>query len=145
MEFIAIQDMQQQTLARNRREWEAFAARLEEIGGTKLVLPLWWDEHVPHLTRHGVAFDCDQIVFSHGGETSGCHRNVSRLYLDQEIAAIATGYGLTLDDGMWRQHTWGVSDDGLVVETTVHRDAYFGFRLPEEMAARWARAQLEYA
>jgi hypothetical protein len=142
MEFITIQPQQKQTLRIQGRWWPRLAARLEPIGGTKIVIPLWPEQHLHDLVWNGVSFNADHIDFKLG-ETSGCHRNVSRLYLAGDVAAIATGYGLTVDDGMWRQHTWGVDADGVVVETTVPRDAYFGFRLSEEIAAHWARAQID--
>lgn len=36
-----------------------------------------------------------------------------------------TGWALTKNDGMWRQHTWGLIN-GEIIETTTKRSKYFG-------------------
>lgn len=51
------------------------------------------------------------------------------LWIDGEIASIGTGYALS-DDGLWRQHSWGLEADGVVVETTFERRSYVGIVLP---------------
>jgi hypothetical protein len=43
------------------------------------------------------------------------------------IISIATGYALS-DDGLWRQHSWGILREG-VLETTKVRVKYFGILL----------------
>jgi hypothetical protein len=48
-----------------------------------------------------------------------------RYLADTRAYQITTGYGLTADDGLWRQHSW-LWDGKRVVETTVERDIYFG-------------------
>jgi hypothetical protein len=52
-----------------------------------------------------------------------------------------SGYGLS-DDGMWRMHTWLISFDSRIVETTVAREAYFGGLLREDAAERFYRHAL---
>lgn len=70
---------------------------------------------------------------------SQCHSNAARLWdLNRDkICWITTGYGLS-DDGLWRQHTWVTqqlpSGRFRIVETTIKRLAYFGFRLTKEEA-----------
>jgi hypothetical protein len=54
-----------------------------------------------------------------------CHENVLRLWVRGNLDALAFGYGLS-DDGMWRPHWWALRDK-TIVETTVPREAYFGF------------------
>ena len=44
------------------------------------------------------------------------------------------GYGLTAEDGLWRQHTW-LWDGVRVLETTCMRDVYFGVVLDRLEAA----------
>jgi hypothetical protein len=60
---------------------------------------------------------------------SSCHRNVATLWKQRQqgIVAIASGYALS-DDGLWRQHSWGILRDG-VLETTEQRSKYFGIVL----------------
>src|SRR5262249_8464594 len=46
--------------------------------------------------------------------------------LSEAAVRIASGYALT-EDGLWRQHFWGVDTAaGRVLETTVRRVRYFG-------------------
>ena len=52
------------------------------------------------------------------------------------MVAIATGYALS-DDGLWRQHTWGILRDG-ILETTEARIEYFGLLLQGERADEFA-------
>ena len=44
-----------------------------------------------------------------------CHENVAELWLSRErgLTAIGTGYALS-EDGLWRQHSWGMRDDQIV-------------------------------
>lgn len=59
------------------------------------------------------------------GMPSMCHDNVAELAAVDLNLAWYFGYGLS-DDGMWRIHSWGVTDDGRIVETTENRLAYVG-------------------
>jgi hypothetical protein len=62
-------------------------------------------------------------------KSSSCHQNVAALWESRKagIVAIATGYALS-DDGLWRQHSWGIRRDG-ILETTQPRSKYFGLVL----------------
>jgi hypothetical protein len=61
-----------------------------------------------------------------------CYQNVLKLWKRQNhggLTEIAVGYGLSLDDGLWRPHAWGLrraEDQTHIIETTEIRDAYFG-------------------
>lgn len=53
---------------------------------------------------------------------------------------LLTGYALS-DDGYWRQHSsWCLSPARRLIETTVRREHYFGFRLSEDEAFAFANA-----
>lgn len=56
-------------------------------------------------------------------ETSECHENVSELLSEGAIKDGCYGYALS-DDGLWREHSWGITDSGLIIETTTRRLAY---------------------
>jgi hypothetical protein len=66
------------------------------------------------------------------GEPCRCHSN-SALCWDEnrELCRICTGYALS-KDGVWRQHSWVLTNDGTVVETTEKRVQYFGYVLTEK-------------
>lgn len=67
-------------------------------------------------------------------KSSSCHQNVASVWTARKfgIVGIATGYALS-DDGLWRQHSWGILRDG-VLETTTTRLKYFGIVLQGERA-----------
>lgn len=62
------------------------------------------------------------------GEENGCHSNSSNLWWKHKRSFfICTGYGLTEDDKMWRQHTWLIDKQKeIITETTIEREKYFG-------------------
>lgn len=71
------------------------------------------------------------------GELSRCHTNASRLWFTDDSCAIQTGFALSGDDGLWRQHSWILKDSHLI-ETTVKMVAYFGYKWNEEESLRFA-------
>lgn len=73
---------------------------------------------------------------------NGCHQNVASLWKSpkRRIIGVATGYALS-EDGLWRQHSWGVLRDGLL-ETTERRDKYFGILLQASGADRFSQTYL---
>ncbi len=74
-------------------------------------------------------------------DRSQCHQNVSKLWLLQELHGICTGYGLS-SDGLWRQHSWGLAERGIYLETTELRTMYFGVLLAPSESDVFARAAL---
>lgn len=140
--FVAIQDEQKRTLADHREEWNDLADELLLVGGEYLVVPLWWDAHVPVLAKVGREFTITGVELAVGAR-SACHVNASRLHLDDpENIGIGTGYALGGGDTKWRQHSWAIAADGHIIETTSLRDAYFGIALPKPIVSRWAKAQV---
>jgi hypothetical protein len=75
------------------------------------------------------------------GRGRQCHETIAIAWCDGKLDAIVTGYGLS-DDGLWRQHSWGLSD-GVVVEPTEERLAYFGVELHGAKADEFAANQLD--
>jgi hypothetical protein len=116
--------------------------RLKEIllgiGGDFLVAPPKADPDVPFLLERGFLMSgpiCLNLM-----ESSSCHQNVSSIWVKKAlgIVGIATGYALS-DDGLWRQHSWGILRDG-VLETTEERLKYFGILLQGKGADGFAEA-----
>lgn len=70
------------------------------------------------------------------GEPCRCHSNSAFCWdANRELCTICTGYALSRD-GMWRQHSWVFTHDGVVVETTEKRVAYWGYLMtPDECEA----------
>jgi len=73
------------------------------------------------------------------GRRSECHGNASRIWLDGRVAMIGTGYALS-GDGLWRQHSWGLTRREEVVETTEQRLRYYGLALGDSLALDFAVA-----
>jgi hypothetical protein len=97
-------------------ELERLKELLLNLGGEFLVAPPKPDQDVPMVLERGFLMS-GPIMFN-VMESSSCHRNVASIWIRKEfgVVGIATGYALS-DDGLWRQHTWGVLRDG-VLETT---------------------------
>jgi len=121
----------EELLNRRFREASAQQPELERIkelllhmGGEFLVAPPKPDQDVPMLLERG--FLMSGPIKLNVIESSSCHQNVASVWTRKEfgIVGIATGYALS-DDGLWRQHSWGVLRDG-VLETTRERLKYFG-------------------
>jgi hypothetical protein len=120
-----------------QHEIEALRMLLLKRGGSELVAPPSSDPDLPALIERGFimpgAATCEEI------ESSACHENVARLWLDKShgLSCIGTGYALS-EDGLWRQHSWGIREDA-IVETTVRRLKYFGIVLHGDVADAFAR------
>jgi hypothetical protein len=97
---------------------------LLRLGGEFLVAPPKLDPDVPALLAHG--FLMSGPVSLKSMKASSCHQNVAGIWRTRRfgIVGVATGYALS-DDGLWRQHSWGVLANG-VLETTEERIKYFG-------------------
>jgi hypothetical protein len=58
---------------------------------------------------------------------------------EKRLAAIVTGWALS-EDGIWRQHSWGIDWKGRLVETTLPRTRYFGVYMVRETANEFSAA-----
>ena len=111
---------------------------LLKLGGEVLVAPPKPDPDVTHLLERGFLMSGPTTLTVM--KSSSCHENVARAWTMREfdIVGIATGYALS-EDGLWRQHSWGVLRDG-IFETTETRLKYFGIVLQGERADYFAAA-----
>jgi hypothetical protein len=71
------------------------------------------------------------------GQRNDCHRNAATFWLKGKCDDIAVGYYLG-PDGVWRQHSWGVMPDGVILDTHSAGRSYFGARLKCLEAAQFA-------
>ena|SRR5215831_6025784 len=119
-------------------ELEDLSALLLGMGGDFLVAPRKPDPDVPALLERG--FLTFGPVRMHLMNPSSCHQNIAALWRKREhgIVAIGTGYALS-EDGLWRQHSWGILRDALL-ETTEERSKYFAIILQGEEADDFAAA-----
>ncbi|GIH08076.1 hypothetical protein Rhe02_61430 [Rhizocola hellebori] len=108
-----------------RDRWRAWCRLLLAHGGDLVVPPLHPEPDLDLLLAIGVLQETTVTALDLGGD---CHANVANSWLDSRIAAIGTGYALHED--LWRQHSWGVSADGTIVETKSPHERYFGATLP---------------
>jgi len=133
------QEMQEKMLASPL--FKILEKKLLAIGGTRLVpMPDRDLETLVETGEHQVGFR----VQKHRGLSSRCHGNSAKLWLRRQHRGfrIATGYALT-DDGLWRQHSWGV-EGKVLFETTVTRTAYFGVYLSPPDSVEFAACNFDY-
>ncbi|BEL03928.1 hypothetical protein Q0Z83_021190 [Actinoplanes sichuanensis] len=109
------------------QRWRAWCRKLLTFGGALVVPPGSPESDLDALLADGSAVDA-RVEFV-AGEPGECHHNVAALWIDGAIASIGTGYALS-GDGLWRQHSWGLTRDGVLVETTDDRVGYVGITLP---------------
>jgi hypothetical protein len=117
--------------------WSHLRWLLLRFGGELVVPPLKPDDLLVPLIEGGVIFA--KIRGLALGRRSECHGNASRIWLDGRVAMIGTGYALS-GDGLWRQHSWGLTRREEVVETTVERLLYYGVVLTGPYALDFAAA-----
>ena len=121
--------------ARSHKSFPALEAKLLAVGGTRVVPSP--DPHIGLLIQQGRVI-AGKLPKKVRGRRSRCHHNVAFRYLDNPFTyEIATGYGLTAADGLWRQHSW-LWDGKHVVETTVDFVRYFGVVLTDEESLNFA-------
>lgn len=76
-----------------------------------------------------------------GGRSSDCHANCCKFFTKNIQNTIVTGYALS-DDGIWRQHSWLINPSGQLIETTLPRLLYFGYKMTPEEAVFFASSNL---
>jgi len=117
-------------------EIKQLVKQLLKLGGEFVVAPPTLDTNVSELIECG--FVMGGAVVVKAGRVSECHDNVAGLWRVRRLGmvGIGTGYALT-DDGLWRQHSWGILREG-ILETTVARVKYFGICLQGGRADKFA-------
>jgi hypothetical protein len=76
------------------------------------------EPHVEALLEHGKAMRYERFRFMREVQPNRCHQNTARAWLRWRRRGfrIVTGWVLSADDGLWRQHTWG-EQRGVCVES----------------------------
>jgi len=111
---------------------------LLSMGGEEVVLLPQRKASIEKILKRGFA-QAGKKVKIRRGERSRCHANAAALWKENPgEVRIVTGYALTKDDGLWRQHTWALKK-GRIVETTVKRSVYFGCALSRKESERFRR------
>lgn len=109
--------------------WAEFVAVVLRHGGRLVVPPPSPDPLLDMLRTEGRVWRGD--VTLRPLQQSDCHRNAVSLWRDGEAPGVGTGYALS-DDGLWREHSWGVGARGELLETTEDRRIYFGIEFKGE-------------
>ena len=104
----------------------ALRRKLLKIGGhdVEVVVP---DDYLWAIVDHGELFGSAQVRIVRGSANQ-CHRNAALLWLRGRSEIIATGYYLAFD-GVWRQHSWGIAESTIILDTHSGGRHYFGIRL----------------
>jgi hypothetical protein len=105
--------------------WLAWCRMVLAHGGELVVPPLHPEPDLDRLladsSMHG-----PQVRALQGD--GNCHAKVAGLWFEGRLDVIGSGYALH-DDGLWRQHSWGIWPDGVVLETKWAFVKYFGLTL----------------
>lgn len=113
-----------------RYQFGELRAKLLSLGGTEVVVGLAPITDLTGFLDHGELDGRSPRLET--GRVSACYYNVASLWAKGILDNIVTGYGLS-DDGLWREHCWGVHE-GYLVETTLERKMYFGRVLSQSEA-----------
>lgn len=110
-------------------EMRSLKEKLLSLGGDFVVLR---DEpDLDKLLDRGQTFSSTKIIL-HEMAVNNCHSNVAELFRSSSNRErIVTGWALN-DDGLWRQHSWLVTQNGDIIETTESRLMYYGVEFTEE-------------
>lgn len=102
---------------------------LLDIGGWGAVIP-HVEKDLEKILGRGRRFPGKSKTMR--GQPSQCHSNSAYCWDEnRELCKICTGYALSRD-GVWRQHSWCYTNNGVVVETTEKRVQYFGYVMDED-------------
>jgi hypothetical protein len=121
-------------------------AMLLKLGGEHVVSPMNHDSEIPRLNESGFLMNYPVTVKLM--EANMCHLNSVTLFATGKATAYGTGFALTGDDGLWRQHSWAIKrqKDGTlgILETTGERDLYFGVLYWGLLGKMFAKGEFEF-
>jgi hypothetical protein len=104
--------------------WTTWCRTVLTHGGDLVVPPMHPEPDLDELLNCAEPHGPQVTFLDVGGD---CHANVASLWAHGDIDMIGTGYALTED--LWRQHSWGLTGDGTVVESKHIAEQYVGTRL----------------
>lgn len=123
------------------RLWRDLSAQILEHGGMIVcAYPEPDPDLLPTVVR-GEYLPAENIRRMEG-EPRECHQNTAKLWVTGIAKTVMTGYALS-SDGIWRPHSWGLDENETIVETTVHWIGYYGFRMDDFEACRFAFSNIE--
>lgn len=111
----------------DKGQHEDLKAKLLTFGGEAVVLPRVEHDYKAIMGRARLFTVPPFKLKFVKGKPCHCHANVAKNSMFEGYD-IMTGYALS-EDGVWRQHSWNITHDLVLVETTEPRVAYFGFHL----------------
>lgn len=145
-------------MTKKEEVWQDVEEILLQHGGSEVIRQNDTIEELNTLLSEGSLFTEKAVL--RPMIPSQCHYNAAQLWKDESDGTldIMTGYALS-DDGGWRQHSWLiVSQDttldpyidsdgqrqpelsvsrGTIIETTVERQMYYGYKLSGEERDRF--------
>jgi hypothetical protein len=129
-------------IKRVRPDVRRLCSHLLGMGGDRVAVPLNEDRGFCEALMNVGKVTSYKKLRTKNGEERECHKNSATLWLSNSTKyRIATGYGLS-DDGVWRRHSWIMTVDGNLIETTVRRDLYFGIVLDNRIAQSFAEVYI---
>lgn len=110
-----------------KRKWNRLSEALLAIGGHRVVVPES-EPQIDALLKRGVLWK-GKVLFAKKRKLNSCHVVSAWLWYKDRSNKLVTGYGLSKDDGLWRQHSFIVRDGTIIEPTPVKRNVYYGVAL----------------
>ena len=127
----------------HKRAWGTLTAVLLSRGGLLVVPPMKPEQDIDLILGNPQQWSGSTVLLV-PGDDNACHANTASAWLFGDIESIGTGYALC-DDQLWRQHTWGVTGEDVVVESTEPRQAYVGSLLKDDDALLFVASNIDAA
>ncbi len=128
-------DVRGQQLERPVEQYaKALCSHLLSLGGKIVALEFVESPNFcKTLVELGQETSCKNLEI-YQGESRQCHITSAVLWSkNRKTYNLFTGFGLS-EDGVWRRHSWIVTNKGVLIETTVPREKYFGLSLNAVLA-----------
>ena len=126
-----------------KRDWGTLTAVLLSRGGLLVVPPKQPDEDNDLILGNPLQWSGSAVLLV-PGDDNACNANAASAWLFGDIESIGTGYALC-DDQLWRQHTWDITNEDVIVESTEPREAYVGSLLTGVDALSFVASNIDAA
>jgi hypothetical protein len=119
-----IKRAREHTRGQGPKKHQKLKNKLLDIGGWAAVIPKI-EEDLEKIMKRGGKFPGHSKTMK--GQPCQCHSNSAFCWDEnRNLCKICTGYALSRD-GVWRQHSWVITNQGQLIETTEKRIQYYGY------------------
>lgn len=112
----------------NNSFYELLVNKLKNIVDVEVKFAQDTEAEIKRLLTDGKTYEGSDFIFKDDNYSNECHMNIAKLYKKENIKIIS-GYAIDLEGGEWVQHSWGITRNNDLIETTFSFDIYFGYEL----------------